>query len=199
MPRDRDIAAFDARASGYEAGWRGRMHYQIADRTADLAVTLMPAPRRLLDIGCGTGYLLRQLALRCPRAMELVGIDPAPAMIRTAQAAATDSRLRLLPGRAEELPFPAGTFDLVVSSTSFDHWSDQQAGLAQCARVLVPGGWLVLSDVFSAWLRPTLIGRRAHKARTTPRATGLLTAAGFEEVRWHDIYAVVIRAAVARR
>jgi ubiquinone/menaquinone biosynthesis C-methylase UbiE len=43
-----------------------------------------------------------------------------------------------------------GSFDLVVSVTSFDHWSDQQAGLAECHRVLVPGGRLVLVDQFSA-------------------------------------------------
>ena len=165
MTRDRDIAEFDARAPGYESGWLGRLHHQIADRTADLALTLTPAPRRILDVGCGTGYLLRQLAARCPQA-ELAGIDPAPAMLEAARAASAGDRLQLVAGTAEELPWPAGTFDLVVSTTSFDHWADQRAGLAQCARVLAPGGWLVLTDQFSAWLRPTLIGSRRHKART---------------------------------
>jgi hypothetical protein len=93
MARDRDIAAFDLRAPGYESGWLGRLHHQIADRTADLALTLTPAPRRILDVGCGTGYLLRQLAARCPQA-ELAGIDPAPAMIEAARAAAADDRLQ---------------------------------------------------------------------------------------------------------
>ena len=101
-------------------------------------------------------------------------------------------------GTAEELPWPAGTFDLVVSTTSFDHWADQRAGLAQCARVLAPGGWLVLTDQFSAWLWPTLIGSRRDKARTRRRATRLLTAAGFQPIQWHDLYAVIIRAAAAQ-
>ncbi len=197
MARDRDIAAFDTRAPGYDRGWLGRLHHQIADRTADLALTLTPAPRRILDVGCGTGYLLRQLAARCPQA-ELAGIDPAPAMIEAARAAAADDRLQLVAGTAEDLPWPAGTFDLVVSTTSFDHWADQQAGLAQCARVLAPGGWLLLTDQFSAWLWPTLIGSRRHKARTPPRATRLLTAAGFGAVQWHDLHAVIIRAAAAQ-
>jgi len=197
MARDRDIAAFDVRAPGYESGWLGRLHHQIADRTADLALTLTPAPQRVLDVGCGTGYLLRQLAARCPQA-ELAGIDPAPAMIEAARAASADDRLQLVAGTAEDLPWPAGTFDLVVSTTSFDHWADQRAGLAQCARVLAPGGWLVLTDQFSAWLWPTLIGSRRHKARTPPRATRLLTAAGFRPIQWHDLYAVIIRAAAAQ-
>ena len=197
MARDRDIAAFDVRAPGYESGWLGRLHHQIADRTADLALTLTPAPRRILDVGCGTGYLLRQLAARCPQA-ELAGIDPAPAMIEAARAATADGRLQLVAGTAEDLPWPAGTFDLVVSTTSFDHWADQRAGLAQCARVLAPGGWLVLTDQFSGWLRPTLIGSRRHKARTPPRATQLLAAAGFQPIQWHDLYAVIIRAAAAQ-
>ena len=77
MTRDCDVAAFDQRARDYEEGWRGRLHHEIADRTADLALACVPTPRRILDVGCGTGYLLRQLAARCPQAAELAGIDAA--------------------------------------------------------------------------------------------------------------------------
>ncbi len=199
MARDRDIAAFDARALGYERGWLGRMHHDIADRTADLALSLVPAPRRVLDVGCGTGYLLRRLAARCPDADVLAGVDPAPAMISTARDAAGDSRAALAVGTAENLPWPDAAFDLVVSTTSFDHWADQGAGLAECARILAPGGWLVLTDMFSPLMTPTLIGQRRYKARTRRRASRLLAGAGFTEIRWHSLYKLIISTATAAR
>lgn len=203
MSRDRDVAAFAERAPGYEEGWLGRLHHEIADRTAALALERAPAPVRVLDVGCGTGYLLRRLASLCPDAVELAGIDAAPAMIDTARAAAGGAgaadRLSFQVGTAEALPWPDGTFDLVVSSTSFDHWVDQQAGLEQCARVLAPGGQFVLVDQFSAWLAPTLVASRRGKARTKRRAGRLLSAAGFRSLEWHDLYAVIIRAVTATK
>jgi SAM-dependent methyltransferase len=199
MAHDRDVAAFGERAAGYESGWLGRLHHDIADRTVDLALSCCPAPRAILDVGCGTGYLLRQLADRVPAAAELAGIDAAAAMIETASAAGRDDRLRFSVGVAERLPYPAAAFDLVVSTTSFDHWADQQAGLTECARVLRPGGRLVLVDQFSAWLWPTLLLGRRGKARTKLRATRLLATAGFRSPQWHQLYAVIIQAVTAAK
>jgi ubiquinone/menaquinone biosynthesis C-methylase UbiE len=199
MARDRDVAAFGERAQGYDEGWRGRMHHQIADRAADLALTRVPAPGRILDVGCGTGYLLGRLAARLPQAEVLAGIDAAPAMIAVAGAAAADDRLRFMVGTAERLPWPAESFDLAVSTTSFDHWADQRAGLAECSRVLAPGGCLVLADLFSVLLVPTLLGGRRGKARTKRRATRLVTAAGLHSPQWHRLYAVIIQAVTATK
>jgi len=196
VPPRRDVAAFDERAPDYEQGWRGRLHHDIADRTAELALSVHAAPRRVLDVGCGTGYLLRLLAERCPQATELAGIDPAPSMIEAAEQAAGD-RLRFTVGAAERLPYPDGVFDLVVSTTSFDHWADQRAGVGECARVLVPGGHLVLADLFSVLLVPTLLGGRRGKARTRQRASRLLSAAGFKDLAWHDLYAIILKAVTA--
>jgi ubiquinone/menaquinone biosynthesis C-methylase UbiE len=199
MAHDRDVAAFGARAQGYDEGWRGQMHHQIADRTADLALTCVPAPTRILDVECGTGYLLGRPAARAPQAQVLAGIDAAPGMIEVARAVAADDRMRFVAGTAEQLPWPAATFDLVVSTTSFDHWADQRAGLAECARVLAPGGWLVLADLFSALLLPTLLAGRRDKARTRRRAVHLLTAAGLRAPRWHHLYALIIQAVTATK
>ncbi len=85
----------------------------------------------------------------------------------------------------------------LVSTTSFDHWAGQPAGLRECARVMAPGGHLVLVNQFSPLCLPTLIGRRRGKARTRRRATRLLTGAGFRSPQWHALYAVIIGAVTA--
>jgi len=197
VPPYRDVAEFNDRAASYDHGWRGRLHHEIAERTASLAVATVAAPNRVLDLGCGTGYLLRVLADRYPDAEQLVGIDAAPAMVKTANALAQDDRLTFAAGVAEHIGYPDETFDLIVSSTSFDHWSDQQAGLSECARVLRRGGQLVLVDQFSLWLTPTLLTSRRGKARTRRRATRLLLRAGFCSPHWHRLQAVIINAVTA--
>jgi len=199
MALHRDVEAFGERAEGYESGWLGKLHRDIADRVADLALTSSPTPQRILDIGCGTGYLLRQLAARAPDAIELVGIDAAPAMIDVARGNAGDPRLAFSVGVAEHLPSADAIFDLVVSTTSFDHWHDQQAGLHECTRVMTPGAHLVLADQFSNWLLPTLLGKRRDKARTKVRATRLFVAAGLNVLQWHDLNVVIIRAVTATK
>jgi ubiquinone/menaquinone biosynthesis C-methylase UbiE len=199
VPPYRDVAAFDDRARSYDQGWRGRLHHAISNRTAALAAATVAAPQRVLDVGCGTGYLIRVLAGHYPRAQELAGIDAASNMIQAAKSINDDERLTFVTGVAEQLPYADASMDLVVSSTSFDHWSDQGAGLAECARVLRPGGYLVLVDQFSQWLIPTLAVSRRGKARTRRRATALLLGAGFDRPDWHHLYAVIINAAVATR
>ncbi|MCV7351222.1 class I SAM-dependent methyltransferase [Mycobacterium parmense] len=198
MPPYRDVEEFNDRAPRYDGGWRGRLHHEISDRTAALAVSTAAAPHRVLDVGCGTGYLLRTLAGRYPMAEQLSGIDAAPQMVAVAEGSAEDRRLTFSLGVAEHLDYADDTFDLVVSTTSFDHWTDQQAGLHECARVLTPGGHLVLVDQFSWWLTPTLFTSRRAKARTRPRAERLLRRAGFGSLQWHRLHAVIINAVTAR-
>jgi len=199
MPDDRDVQAFEERAATYESGVLGQLHRDISGKVADLTLSVAPAAHRVLDVGAGTGYLLGLLAGRLPGAEELTGLDAAAAMVSVARERAADGRLRFERGTAERLPAADGHYDLVVSTTSFDHWADQAAGLAECARVLAPGGRLVLADQFSLLLWPTLVAARRGKARTRARATRLVTAAGFKSVRWHRVHAVIIQAVTAER
>ena len=175
------------------------MHHDIVTRTANVALSEHNSPQRILDVGCGTGLLLRLLARRLPDAGELVGIDAADGMVAVARSMADDGRIRLSLGAAEKLPYPDESFDLVVSTTSFDHWRDQGAGLAECARVLTPNGILVLTDLFSACLAPTMVAGHRDRARTKRRAGALLTNAGFHSVDWRDLYSLIIKTVVASK
>jgi len=199
VPHDRDVQVFHHRAATYEDGWRGKMHADIAGRAAELVSSLDEVPRRVLDVGCGTGLLLRMLAERLPGAEKLVGIDAAAGMISVASSKETEPRIGLSTGVAEDLPFPDSTFDLVVSTTSFDHWQDQGAGLGECARVLAPSGHLILTDLFSRWLAPTMIGGHRGHARTRHRAALLLRSAGFSTVTWYRGYALIIGTVMASK
>jgi ubiquinone/menaquinone biosynthesis C-methylase UbiE len=192
----RDVAVFDERAQQYDCGWLGRLHHEIVDRTVTVALSSQPDPRRILDVGCGTGHLLRTIASRCPNAVELAGIDPAAAMVDAARAQPVDPRISVDTGFAERIPYPDDRFDLVLSTTSFDHWANQREGVAECARVLGRRGCLIIADLFSPFLLPTLIGSRRDKARTKPRAARMLTRAGVHVVGWHDV-SPLIKAVVA--
>lgn len=194
------MQAFEERAARYETGWLGKLHRDIVERSAAIALGCAPQARRALDVGCGTGQLLRLLADRLPGDAVLHGIDPAPAMVEAAKALAGPVRRpQFQVGVAEQLPFTGSTFDLVLSTTSFDHWEDQRAGLHECARVLRPGGCLVLADQFSAWLAPTLLAGRRGRARTKGRAGRLLEDAGFKALRWHSLGLVIVNAVSATR
>ena len=120
-------------------------------------------------------------------------------MIEVARAASSDERVQFVRGTAERLPAEDSAYDLVVSTTSFDHWTDQAAGIRECARVLAPGGALVLTDQFSNLLLPTVLGSRRGKARTRSRATRLITAAGLRDPQWHRCYAVIIQSVTAAK
>ena len=71
----------------------------------------------------------------------------------------------------------------------FDHWSDQQRGLAGVPPLRGGGGRLVLVDQFSSWLAPALPIGRGGKARTPRQASRLLDAADFPSLTWHRLYA----------
>ena len=200
MPHERDVEAFDIRARRYEGDWRGRLHSDIVSRTLDLALQEGLQPQRVLDVGCGTGQLLRRLAAgQDGDCGELVGVDASPGLIKEARSRADDPRLVFLQGEAERLPFPENHFELVFATTSFDHWADQRLGLRECARVLAPGGRFILTDLFSMWLLPTLLLARRGRVRTKRRVTSLLQAAGLTVVRSEPVYRPLLATIVATK
>jgi ubiquinone/menaquinone biosynthesis C-methylase UbiE len=138
----RDVERFDRRAAGYDREWlQPRFFGPVRQATVDLAAVIQPDPQAVLDLGCGTGTLLRIASERFPRA-RLAGVDPAVGMLARAAAAGA----QLVQAEAESLPFQDRTFDLVLSTLSLHHWGDVAGAVSEIARVLAPGGAVVLSD-----------------------------------------------------
>ena len=96
--------------------------------------------RRTLDVGCGTGTFAAALA---ERGGKVWGVDASTEML--AQARAKGSRARFKEGNAEALPFKDGWFERVVMRLSLQH-VDRPRALAEAARVLVPGGRIVIAS-----------------------------------------------------
>jgi ubiquinone/menaquinone biosynthesis C-methylase UbiE len=94
----------------------------------------------LLDVGCGTGRLLRSAASRFP-GTGLVGVDVSGRMLSVAAATVlARTPALLIRAAAERLPFADAVFDLVTATLTYRHWADQAAGVAEIGRVLAPGG-----------------------------------------------------------
>jgi ubiquinone/menaquinone biosynthesis C-methylase UbiE len=88
----------------------------------------------VVDIGCGPGSAVRAAAQRGAR---VVGVDPAPVMLRLARAATGDqSNITWSQGSAEELPILNGWATVAWSLKTVHHWKDVTAGLAELRRVL---------------------------------------------------------------
>src|SRR5262245_2929502 len=166
-------------------------------------VPLSPAIR-VLDVGCGTGFPLIELAERLGSSSKICGIDPWSGAIRRARFKA---RVRgagndeVLCGDAAALPCPDSTFDLVVSNLGINNFPDPEAVLRECRRIARPEARLALAtnlkghmrefyDVFEGTLEALgdAEAARALGAHVEHRATvrgleGLFERAGFRPSR----------------
>lgn len=125
---------------------RGADPAQQEMRTVFLKDIPFPEGGRVLEVGCGTGVLVRKLAA-WPGVKTVAGVDPAPSLIQRAQDlhdGAPNASYRVADGAA--LPFSEAQFDVVVFDSTLCHMVDPVAGLSEARRVLVPGGILAAFD-----------------------------------------------------
>jgi ubiquinone/menaquinone biosynthesis C-methylase UbiE len=123
--------------------WRGSCG-SLADRLPSDGTPLVG------DLGCGPGVSAIELARRLPSA-RIVALDIAPRMLREARrrlrgARVPPGRIHLVLGTAARLPFPSDSFDALTGHSFLYLVPDRQAVLAECLRVLRPGGRLVLME-----------------------------------------------------
>lgn len=160
-----------------------------------IALANLGAGATLLDLGCGAGDTVRYLRSQGFNAM---GIDrepqPAPAK--------TSVRETRVVACAEDLPFADGAFDGILAECSLSLFENRQRALAECARVLVDGGRLMISDLYAR--RPEAVAEvralRGSCAANIIVREDLeidLSFAGFTVNAWED-HSRALRECVAR-
>ncbi len=110
-------------------------------RAAIIAATGIGAGTRVLDVGCGAGEFVAALE-RVDAAPA--GIDPAPAMVQLARRRSPGTDIR--DGDAEHLPWPDRSFDVVTAVNALQFAEDTVDALTEFTRVVVPGGFVAISN-----------------------------------------------------
>jgi demethylmenaquinone methyltransferase/2-methoxy-6-polyprenyl-1,4-benzoquinol methylase len=199
---DRIARVYDLMNSLMTAG----LHHRWRERAADLAA--VGPGGRALDVACGTGDLAIELARRVGPTGTVVGSDFSEAMLERARQ--KSSAVTWEWANALELPYPDGGFDAATVGFGARNFSDLDRGLAELARVVRPGGRVVileittpqrppLSTFFSIWFDRIVpaLGKLAGdpdayaylpssvKRFPSPDALGgRMAATGLTDVRW---------------
>ena len=130
-------------SAGLDSYWRRRLAQRVAGYAA----------YDILDVACGTGGVMGQVARRCAGARRIVGADFTEAMVRMGRARLAGlcqlGRLHFCVADALCLPYPNNSFDVVTMMFGVRNFADPVQGLAECYRVLRTGGCLCLVEF--AW------------------------------------------------
>lgn len=149
LPVKRDVRrAFERAARTYDEA--AVLQREVCARLVEHLDPMRLAPRRVVDLGCGTGHAFDALAKRFPSA-DVLGVDIAPAMLARArerspwwQRVLGTRRAALVCADAERLPFAASSVDLVFSNLALQ-WCDPARVFAEASRALASEGLFIFS------------------------------------------------------
>lgn len=127
--------------AGKYATSRPGVHAKIVERIRE-SLSIPGSVELAVDVGCGTGMSTRTLGRIARR---VIGVDPSQFMLAEAERAGGGACY--IRGSAEALPLPGGCADLVTMSQVY-HWCETEKLLSEAARILVPGGWLIVYDSY---------------------------------------------------
>ncbi len=168
--------------------FRGQLR-KMRQRTANLAC-IQPG-EQVLDVGCGTGTLAMEVQPRVGATGHVAGIDPGTQQIARARRSAAQRHVPIdfQIGVIEQLPFPDQTFDVVLSTLMMHHLpaSLKRQGLAEIARVLKPGGRLVIADFKRKQERQGQAVRFHAGGSSMQDLADLLKEASFEQMETEEM------------
>jgi ubiquinone/menaquinone biosynthesis C-methylase UbiE len=150
----RDTQGADAAKARDLAGrleLRAKADDEVAARDAYLGLLDLAAGERVLDVGCGSGVVTREIARRVGPRGRAVGLDPSPALLAVARGLAQEAglgdRVEFREGSALQLPFPDRSFDAALCVTVLSHVPGGESAIPELARVLQPGGRVGVFDL----------------------------------------------------
>ncbi len=167
---------------------RGKLR-ELRQRTADLA--RIRSGEKVLDVGCGTGTLPILVQPRVGPTGRVFGVDPGAQQIARARfkAARRNLPVDFQVGVIEHLPFPDQTFDVVLNTIMMHHLPNdlKRRGLSEIARVLKPGGRLVIADFKHPEERQSQPVRLGAGGSRTQDLVALVKDAGFSEIETEEM------------
>ena len=119
-------------------------HLQFGERLLRKRRFDLAGCRDILDVGSGMGQILGHLMKYADQEARLTGIDLSSKMLRRAQRKLRSTRPRLMAADLAHLPFADGAFDCVTCGYVLEHLPDPRPGLSELARVMRPGGRMLL-------------------------------------------------------